>query len=1431
MHLALKKLFALLAAFEFIIVLLTSVIPAAGFASSGLQFTPSNAVDIGQTMTVNMIVSGGSGGPYSGALTWLGQSNSANQVLDDVAVSTLTDTTNFINDPYVVAFNPQGNLAYVEQNLCSICNIEVVNVIMNKVMNTITVGTDPYGFAFNPSGTLAYVPIYTAAGDSGTPGQIKVINVASNTITGTIPVGYRPYIVAFNPQGTIAYVTNFQSGTANVISTGSSLPINTIIGLSEPYGVAFTPDGTKVYIANYGSDTVNVINVATNTLSQTITISGATNLRFVSFNPSGSLAYVTGLSGGLGAVFVINTITYSVVNTIATGGTPKTIAVSPSGTLAYTEDPSASGFIDVINLLTNSIIKSLSLSGDAYGGLAMNPAGNTIYATNGETALTEVGNLPETSVQTLNTVLVNNGQMQIAVNAVSSNILTFTFNGVKYTENTGPSNTIYGPWSIYGFAQDNGTSVYYYGSNSLLFSNTIMVGTDPTIGLLPTSCTINTGQGVTFTNTVVGGQTPYSFTYNVFQFGVPAQTGNYAISANKITFNQAGTYNVMEYVTDYASFTANSANSVITVNTVPSIALSNNIASNSIDVVIGSASDNALVTATCPSGDTCAICNAAGTSVATSTTGTVTLAYNTLPLGYSALYANDITESTKSGSVYADRVSIVNSVAVTFINAQSAAIPADSQLTISFNALRYTPWESGTLGNMALYFPNGTVAYSWLEGNILNEQQTTGLNTVANTILWMQSPNSAYFLPANSGTATTNTAYIGFDILSNTLFDGNFIGEAPQLSGTYAHYDNGNSIFGFYDNFITLTGKWTNEGSGTITTSDGITMSSGTTPSGIMSSSYTAWSGNALDAYGTIPVMSGSGWWNVGFWTYTPLGTFIQAGSTILGQQYTGSGSNYMNSGNLATVTTTGVWTVEAASTSTSYYQLNYAGTQTVSADAPTYPQPVSMGTASGSAPTSSLGPFYWVRVRAYLPNGVMPAESMNPIGPYSQVSIGAPTPSTQTVTQGQSATINDVGLSGGLPSYSYQWYAAYGAAPTATAANAAEANTLLGTGTTSGEAQSQNAVFQTSSGTSTGSYWFSLYGTDSEPLSVNTIAAEVTVNALPASTTSSSTSSPGGGGATNTEFIISDNIGSAAPSTGPVFTVNGNGYYQNQLPDTLQTSSMYKTVSFACSVTVGSQTYLYQNDVYGIGDISCGNAHIIDVGSIEVIYALPASTSTTSTTTTSSTTAATSVTTTSTSTTSTTTTIPGAAANTTEQVKKMVVNASESAPVMVAFPAYNMTLEIKTTDVQKKPINISVAKVSTMVAAPPNYTKIFAFYLNASPAMNTSINVTLEYNCKYNPEVVPFVFENGTWVQVYDAVLLQNPCRITFYSPNDRTVGIFEGTAPSAPTTSGAHTFRVEALVILSGAVVATVAAVALLRRRHERDGKIQSGRIRNSR
>ncbi len=165
---------------------------------------------------------------------------------------------------------------------------------------------------------------------------------------------------------------------------------------------------------------------------------------------------------------------------------------------------------------------------------------------------------------------------------------------------------------------------------------------------------------------------------------------------------------------------------------------------------------------------------------------------------------------------YTDPVTIPSNIIkylpITLQNTQTSAFAANSQVSIIFPANTFQQYETSNLNNGEFFYANGSIIPSWLEGNSLNEQQTSNLYTSANIIYWVLINNAQNILCASC----SNTIYVGWagNVItsSNTLFDGITTGEAPQLSSTYAQYDDGSNVFTYYNINPASTSGWTTAG-------------------------------------------------------------------------------------------------------------------------------------------------------------------------------------------------------------------------------------------------------------------------------------------------------------------------------------------------------------------------------------------------------------------------------------------------------------------------------------------------------------------------------------------------------------------------------------------------------------------------------------------
>lgn len=326
---------------------------------------------------------------------------------------------------------------------------------------------------------------------------------------------------------------------------------------------------------------------------------------------------------------------------------------------------------------------------------------------------------------------------------------------------------------------------------------------------------------------------------------------------------------------------------------------------------------------------------------------------------------------------------IVYAVPIVIINTQSVATTAPFHQMITVNSANYSSYEAPNLQNIGFFDSKGTAIPSWLESG--------NSNTATNTIYWLSLSNG---ITANSSI----TVYMGFASQNDNLFNAQTIGEAPQLSVIYGQYDNGANLFNYYWNFAgtNLPSGWTtgsSAGAGKAITykqNNGLTATGttvGTQGSAWISSNVQLATPFAMDWYGTMPAGN-----NLQYNIFTGLLDHatqtgvngIGIGSRDFATAIQGFDSkNYIPmpwTESLATVTTTGLWTVEGVNGSIGNFYLNYSRRQTSTIGfSPNSLYVTAIETFQ--VPTSFTFPttfvLNYIRVRAYPPNGVMPTVAI----------------------------------------------------------------------------------------------------------------------------------------------------------------------------------------------------------------------------------------------------------------------------------------------------------------------------------------------------------------------------------------------------------------------------------------------------------------------
>jgi len=317
---------------------------------------------------------------------------------------------------------------------------------------------------------------------------------------------------------------------------------------------------------------------------------------------------------------------------------------------------------------------------------------------------------------------------------------------------------------------------------------------------------------------------------------------------------------------------------------------------------------------------------------------------------------------------------------ITITNSQSSPTPSPFQQLLNLNLSSILSSSSQLLNlQFCLDVNCNTPLYAWIES------YNSNLSTV---YIWVNLPTS---IPANSSI----TIYM---FIRNSI-QYPYTGMSPTLTSTYAQYDNGENVFIDYWNFAGTSvpnGINVYQSSGTVTFNNGVTINGGTSTSGGENGIATVNSYSPpiiIEYYGTQSTSpSGDSWgWNmVGFSNYLASGdAFPSAGGafTLLNFEYGNNAEPRSSQGGSVTYGTlstpsnnlfpASVWT--HIYTSSAYYTYqNYqtsTGYITGASNTASLPFEIMVGNNEASYAPNGMT-VYWLRVRAYPPNGVMPSNS-----------------------------------------------------------------------------------------------------------------------------------------------------------------------------------------------------------------------------------------------------------------------------------------------------------------------------------------------------------------------------------------------------------------------------------------------------------------------
>jgi hypothetical protein len=335
------------------------------------------------------------------------------------------------------------------------------------------------------------------------------------------------------------------------------------------------------------------------------------------------------------------------------------------------------------------------------------------------------------------------------------------------------------------------------------------------------------------------------------------------------------------------------------------------------------------------------------------------------------------------GIVFSPGICVPTNV-ITYLNLTvynpGSTTPNPFQTSVNIDNTTYSSDIANNFQNVEFFYYNGSIIPSWLES-----KASTG-NGQYQGKFWLK-------LASISG-GGSETIYAGFASTSTNLFNGVNIGEAPQLSSTYAEYDDGANVFNYYQRFgglSSLPSDWSSiSGTGIAYDSDYIEISPASSTPGwygiymnpipsSLSSTTTIWEfyGNMYDSV------------NAGSYVGTSTGTSGNFAGYSFSEGDSTTNLIYLGNGNTQFEDSTGyddtnnnkIYSMDMSSSTSLNMLIDYTHifSTTATSETPNYFD-ISPSNNGGSKPSTPII-IYWLRTRTSQSDDISSASYSNPGG------------------------------------------------------------------------------------------------------------------------------------------------------------------------------------------------------------------------------------------------------------------------------------------------------------------------------------------------------------------------------------------------------------------------------------------------------------------
>lgn len=368
---------------------------------------------------------------FAVAVSWFVLTSSASVRAEEMLVCPVEEDG---NAPVLVRdYNPAGSpLSFPTQETDSRTALNPEFILCGDLPE----GDAPSAVTFTPDGSQVVISHWESQ-------NLILLDASTRTFVTAIPVSGSPIDVAVSPDGLYAVTANVFEDTASIVDLTAAAEVAVVPVGDQPGLVAVSPDGSTAAVGNTVDGSVSIIDLATRT--ETDRIPGLGYVGSLSFNfESGAVALRFGRFHFVDDQTLVNADYYgdqiqfvdlgtSSVHNVPCADSPRDIDVSADRSIAAVSHAGSAQTVSVVDLLTQSITKTIPTGADLFGPIDVNLDGTKAVVAIQNAC--RVVNLVTSAVSAdINTASVN----QIRTTADGLYALTIGFRGslVSYTTET-----------------------------------------------------------------------------------------------------------------------------------------------------------------------------------------------------------------------------------------------------------------------------------------------------------------------------------------------------------------------------------------------------------------------------------------------------------------------------------------------------------------------------------------------------------------------------------------------------------------------------------------------------------------------------------------------------------------------------------------------------------------------------------------------------------------------------------------------------------------------------------------------------------------------------------------------------------------------------------------------------------------------------------